>query len=51
MARIAVFKAEIDDSPDVLHWLDRMLIHLCQKFVDYRSVPLLCIIFGCLKVI
>ncbi|KAI6096439.1 hypothetical protein EDD16DRAFT_1698162 [Pisolithus croceorrhizus] len=31
MARIAVFKAEIDDSPDVLHWLDRMLIRLCQK--------------------
>ncbi|POV95408.1 hypothetical protein PSTT_16264 [Puccinia striiformis] len=27
MARIAVFKAEIDDSPDVLRWLDRMLIH------------------------
>lgn len=26
MARIAVFKAEIDDSPDVLRWLDRMLI-------------------------
>ncbi|KAG2356480.1 hypothetical protein BDR07DRAFT_1491878 [Suillus spraguei] len=36
MARIAVFKAEIDDSPDVLRWLDRMLIRLCQKFVDYR---------------
>ena len=29
MARIAVFKAEIDDSPDVLRWLDRMLIRLC----------------------
>ena len=26
MTRIAVFKAEIDDSPDVLRWLDRMLI-------------------------
>ncbi|KAG2357513.1 hypothetical protein BDR07DRAFT_1490656 [Suillus spraguei] len=36
MARIAVFKAEIDDSPDVLRWLDRMFIRLCQKFVDYR---------------
>ncbi|KAF8130486.1 hypothetical protein K438DRAFT_1912040 [Mycena galopus ATCC 62051] len=35
MARIAVFKAEIDDSPDVLRWLDRMLIRLCQKFADY----------------
>ena len=37
MSRIAVFKAEIDDSPDVLRWLDRMLIQLCQKFADYRK--------------
>ncbi|KAL7424541.1 GTPase-activating protein S23 [Cryptotrichosporon argae] len=37
MARISVFKAEIDDSPDVLRWLDRMLIRLCQKFADYRK--------------
>jgi len=37
MARIAVFKAEIDDSPDVLRWLDRMLIRLCQKFADYHK--------------
>ena len=26
MARIAAFKAEVDDGPDVLRWLDRMLI-------------------------
>ncbi|EKC99299.1 protein transport protein SEC23 [Trichosporon asahii var. asahii CBS 8904] len=37
MARIATFKAEIDDAPDVLRWLDRMLIRLCQKFADYRK--------------
>jgi protein transport protein SEC23 len=37
MARIAVFKAEIDDSPDVLHWIDRMLICICQKFADYSQ--------------
>lgn len=37
MARIAAFKAEIDDAPDVLRWLDRMLIRLCQKFADYRK--------------
>ena len=37
MARIAVFKAEIDDSPDVLRWLDRMLIRLCQKFAAYNK--------------
>ena len=37
MARIAVFKSEYDDGPDVLRWLDRMLIRLCQKFADYRK--------------
>ena len=37
MVRIAVFKAEIDDSPDVLRWLGRMLIRLCHKFADYRK--------------
>ncbi|KAI8322648.1 putative SEC23-component of COPII coat of ER-golgi vesicle [Martensiomyces pterosporus] len=36
MARIAVFKSEIDEAADVLRWLDRMLIRLCQKFGDYR---------------
>lgn len=28
MARISIFKAELDDGPDVLRWLDRMLIRL-----------------------
>ncbi|KAJ3531646.1 hypothetical protein NMY22_g8067 [Coprinellus aureogranulatus] len=37
MARIAVFKEGIADSPDILRWLDRMLIRLCQKFADYRE--------------
>ncbi|KAI8069597.1 protein transporter SEC23 [Gongronella butleri] len=37
MSRIAVFKGEIDDGPDVLRWLDRMLIRLCQRFADYRK--------------
>ncbi|KAJ2721938.1 GTPase-activating protein S23 [Coemansia sp. Benny D115] len=36
MARIAVFKSEVDETADVLRWLDRMLIRLCQKFGDYR---------------
>ncbi|KAJ3126310.1 GTPase-activating protein S23 [Nowakowskiella sp. JEL0407] len=36
MARISTFKADIDDGPDVLRWLDRMLIRLCQKYADYR---------------
>ena len=31
MARISVFKAEYDDGPDVLRWLDRMLIRLVPK--------------------
>ncbi|KAJ1947234.1 GTPase-activating protein S23, partial [Linderina pennispora] len=36
MSRIAVFKAELDEAADVLRWLDRMLIRVCQKFGDYR---------------
>ncbi|KAJ1664806.1 GTPase-activating protein S23 [Coemansia sp. RSA 1646] len=36
MARIAVFKVEADELAGVLHWVDRMLIRLCQKFGDYR---------------
>ena len=32
MARLAVFRAETDDGPDVLRWLDRMLIRLVSFF-------------------
>lgn len=31
MARVVVFKAEIDDGPDVLRWLDRMLIRVVRR--------------------
>lgn len=37
MARIAVFKAEKFDSPDVLRWLDRLLIKICQRYGDFRK--------------
>lgn len=37
MSRIAVFKAQTDDGADILRWVDRMLIRLCQKFADYRK--------------
>lgn len=37
MARLAVSRAETDPGPDVLRWLDRMLIRLCQKFGDCRK--------------
>ncbi|PGH16048.1 protein transporter SEC23 [Helicocarpus griseus UAMH5409] len=37
MSRIAVFKSEVDDGPDVLRWVDRMLIRLCSRFADYRK--------------
>ena len=37
MARVAIFKAELDDGPDVLRWLDRMLIRLCQRFAQYTK--------------
>ena len=37
MARVTLFKLEQDDGADVLRWIDRMLIRLCQKFADYRK--------------
>ena len=37
MSRIAVYKAEVDDGPDVLRWVDRMLIRLCSRFAEYRK--------------
>jgi len=43
MARIAVFRAETDDGPDVLRWLDRMLIRLvciCTSIVVMYLVPI-----------
>ena len=30
-------RGEGDDGPDVLRWLDRMLIRLCQKFGEYHK--------------
>ncbi|CCK71056.1 GTPase-activating protein SEC23 KNAG_0F03920 [Huiozyma naganishii CBS 8797] len=37
MARIAVYKAEQDDGADVIRWIDRNLIKLCQKYADYNK--------------
>lgn len=37
MARIATFKAEREESGDVMRWLDRLLIRLCQRFGEYRK--------------
>jgi protein transport protein SEC23 len=37
MARLATFRAETDNGQDVLRWLDRMLIKLCQKFGIYEK--------------
>ena len=37
MARIAIYKAELDEAADVLRWLDRMLIRTCQRVGDYQK--------------
>jgi protein transport protein SEC23 len=37
MSRIAVHKSEVDEGPDVLRWVDRMLIRLCSRFAEYRK--------------
>ena len=44
MGRIAVYRAETDDGPDVLRWLDRMLIRLVRQ-----KHLLLIIILFCLQ--
>ncbi len=44
MARIAIHRGETDDGPDVLRWLDRMLIRLvriCIKAISIFSTPAL----------
>ena len=41
MARMAVWRAETqDDGPDVLRWVDRMLIRLVRPFVYLFVFPL-----------
>jgi len=42
MARVAVFRAETDDGPDVLRWLDRMLIRLVSLFTSFATRGLYC---------
>ena len=38
VARMACHRAEIESNgPDILRWLDRNLIRLCQRFADYRK--------------
>ena len=37
MARWAIFRALTDEGPDVLRWLDRTLIRLCQRFGQYNK--------------
>jgi len=37
MARIAAFRADSEEGPDILRWVDRMLIRLCQKFGEYAK--------------
>jgi len=37
MARWAIFRALTDEGPDVLRWLDRTLIRLCQRFGQYAK--------------
>lgn len=38
MARMACFRAEVESNgPDILRWLDRNLIRLCQRFGEFRK--------------
>ena len=40
MARLAAFRAESDEGPDVLRWLDRMLIRLVLIFFFFSYLLL-----------
>lgn len=40
MARMAVFRAETDENPDTLRWVDRMLIRMVSHSFDFVSVEL-----------
>ena len=35
MARIAAYRADTEEGSDVLRWLDKMLIRLVNKYIDY----------------
>jgi len=37
MARFSAYKAESQDTRDILRWLDRSLIRLCSRFAEYRK--------------
>eukprot|EP01100_Stratorugosa_tubuloviscum_P005562 TRINITY_DN2474_c0_g1_i1.p1 TRINITY_DN2474_c0_g1~~TRINITY_DN2474_c0_g1_i1.p1 ORF type:complete len:755 (-),score=374.32 TRINITY_DN2474_c0_g1_i1:175-2439(-) len=37
VARLAAFKADSEESTDVLRWLDRMLVRFIARFADYRK--------------
>lgn len=38
VARMACHRAQVESNgPDILRWLDRNLIRLCQRFGDYRK--------------
>lgn len=37
MARLAVYRAETEEGPDVLRWLDRQLIRLVRRSILQES--------------
>ncbi|XP_065557092.1 protein transport protein Sec23A-like isoform X2 [Artemia franciscana] len=37
LARLSVFRLEREDAPDVMRWLDRNLIKICQKFSSFTT--------------
>jgi protein transport protein SEC23 len=37
MARHATWKAQSEESFEILRWIDRMLIRLCTKFGEYKE--------------
>lgn len=54
MARLAVYRAETEEGPDVLRWLDRQLIRLVKRtilkeldwFLVFRHIILKWLVFS-----
>lgn len=40
MARLAVYRAETEEGPDVLRWLDRQLIRLVRRGFCFDGLPM-----------
>lgn len=51
MARLGVYRAETEEGPDVLRWLDRQLIRLVSMIDLQTCISVLLLAQACFKII